>query len=117
MKFISLRNQKEFDFVNKSGIKINSRFFIIIFSDKVPIKAVTDQALFAGFKVSKRFSKKAVVRNKTKRRIRHMIHLSIAQYATELTRKSIIIIPKISFMKALFKDAYLDFTKSITKYL
>ncbi|GAB4163860.1 MAG: hypothetical protein Tsb006_3220 [Rickettsiaceae bacterium] len=66
-------------------------------------------------KVSRRFSKKAVVRNKVKRRIRHIVTMLAKDLEINLVGKSIIIIPKKGFDKTNFAKLFADFKRSIVK--
>lgn len=111
----SLKNQKEFDLVNKYGVKLNGRYFVLVFADNFAIapknirkkssrtcletysdigtkaedaqKQVQDvdvgktsspimasKCVRLGLKVGKKVGG-AVVRNKIKRRARHLLRL------------------------------------------
>ncbi len=112
MNIISLKNQKQFDFVNKSGTKKHSARFILIYTNKIP-DFIIDQNSFLGFgmKVSRKYSKKAVIRNKVKRRIRHIMSLLSNDTSIDIKNKSLIIIPKNGFDKTNFANLYDDFKK------
>lgn len=109
---ISLKNQKQFDFVNKYGKKNHSTNFIVISTNSVPEFLAEDLPYLSfGMKVSRRFSKKAVIRNKVKRRIRHLIRLLAHDETLNILNKSLIIIPKNGFHIAEFAQLYNEFKK------
>jgi ribonuclease P protein component len=66
-KNLRIRKQKEFDFLYRKGKKLRSKYFIIIF--------VANDIGFNRFAfiVSTKVDKRAVVRNKLKRRMREII--------------------------------------------
>lgn len=118
MTVFSLKNQKEFDFVNKHGSKKHGSCFIVILSSNIsllncPFKNIT----FLGLKVSKKFSKKAVVRNKAKRRIKHLVNILIRDPSVDLNRKALIVIPKIGIEKNKFSILKNDLKKTILDIL
>ena len=96
MLISSLKNQADFDLVNKRGRKLSSRSFIFVVVKNYP-KAPKDleSGLFVGMKVSRKASKKAVVRNKIKRRIRHLIQLANKKVPSfAFCKPGLIVIPK-----------------------
>lgn len=112
MKILSLKNQKQFDFVNKSGAKKHSARFIVIYTTKIPEFFLDNISFVAfGMKVSRKYSKKAVIRNKVKRRIRHVMYLLSNDDSVNMLNKSIIVIPKNGFDKANFAELYGDFKR------
>ena len=95
MLISSLKNQKEFDLVNKLGKKFHSPYFITIIAKnstklfaKLNVKGNIDNlckksseilynssnTLLFGMKVGRKLGN-AVIRNKIKRRIRHLVRL------------------------------------------
>lgn len=103
MSIYSLKNQKEFDLVNKCGVKLNSHYFIIIYAQNFfPIKTPTDNPIFLGMKVGRKFSKKAVVRNKAKRITRHLVRDLLNNGLLKGGDKAFIIIPKRHVLSAKF---------------
>ena len=120
MYVVSLKNQKEFDRVNRHGIKAHGGFFILIISSHIhetqtlSKNNATSSFLF-GMKVSRRFSKKAVVRNKVKRRIRHLVRMIANDLKPIAENKALIIIPKIGFDKTNFAELHNDFNNVFIK--
>ena len=116
MHIVSLKNQKEFNYVNKIGTKLHGSFFIIIVSSSLPRSVSSENSTLAfGMKVSRKFSKKANIRNKSKRRIRHLVRLLTKEPMVNVENRSIIIIPKMGFDKSDFADLYLNFKKMFQK--
>ncbi len=114
----SLKNQKEFDLVNHKGTKYYSDYFILVISPTPPpltchnTNSDTD-TLYYGIKVGRKYSKKAVIRNKVKRRVRHLIRiLSINKTQGFGT----IIIPRKDFHTANFLELQNQFEKFYSKY-
>lgn len=104
MLILSLKNQKEFDIVNKVGKKQHSPYFIAIIAKNFSAIPTTDSnTIFFGMKVGKKLGK-AVTRNKIKRRIRHLIRLISKNQQLENNAIGIIIIPKKGFEKIEFKN-------------
>ena len=68
-----------------------------------------------GMKVSRKFSKKAVVRNKAKRRIRHLTQLLVKNSDINTDNKSIIVIPKRGFENYDFSKLTADFFRAVAK--
>ena len=114
MYAFSLKNQKEFDLVNKTSAKVHGAFFIIIISRVLPPTSQPDTFAF-GMKVSRRFSKKAVIRNKVKRRIRHLVRIAADKLGDVIANHSVIIIPKHGFNTTDFSDLSLNFNNVIAK--
>ncbi len=121
----SLRNQAEFNHINKTGKKIYSTHFLIIVSKNlssllaVRSKTINYQPsgkkeIFFGMKVSKKMGD-AVIRNKIKRRIRHLIR-NIQNKITLDNSIGMIIIPKKGFDSVKFSEletALTDTLKSL----
>ena len=115
MSILSLKNQKEFDHVNRHGLKKHGSYFVLVVS-KVALRTdltASNQTIFE-MKVSRKFSKKAVIRNKAKRRIRHLVRLLAKNPDIDTKNKAMIIIPKRGFEDCDFAKLYSDFTKAFT---
>lgn len=114
MSVFSLKNQKEFDFVNKHGSKKHGSCFIIILSSNIAsLHCPSDNTTFLGLKVSRKFSKKAVIRNKAKRRIKHLLNILIQDPLVDINKKAFIVIPKIGLDKVDFLKLKKDFKKVV----
>lgn len=102
--FVSLKNQKQFDIVNKHGVKISTSCFIAIWDNNFNshfLDIHNDQNIFYfGFKVSKKFSPKATERNLAKRRIRSAVKLFVQ--GNNISNGSIVLIPKRNFNSIKF---------------
>ena len=103
---ISLKNQRQFDLVNSKGWKYYSRFFLAIVALDKSLYGHDELAL--GMKVTRKLGN-AVVRNKIKRRIRHLSRLISPNLAAG--RPSLVIIPKKGFNKVLFSTLLEEFNK------
>ena len=68
-----------------------------------------------GMKVSRKFSKKAVIRNKAKRRIRHSTQLLVKNPDINTDNTSIIVIPKRGFENYNFSKLSNDFFRAFSK--
>ncbi len=117
MNILSLKNQKEFDSVNKYGSKIHGSCFILIVSTKILHTEIVSASnpTILGMKVSRKFSKKAVIRNKAKRRIRHLTQLLVKNPDINTDNKSIIVIPKRGFENYNFSKLSSDFFREFSK--
>lgn len=113
MKAYSLKNQGEFDLVNRRARKIFTPFGIIIIASNVQIRGNTDNLFAFGMKVSKKVSKKAVIRNKIKRRVRHLIRLVLDNSTININDKAVIIIPRRNFDIVDFAELKKVFIKTI----
>lgn len=117
MTLYSLKNQRQFDLVNRYGKKITSPYFMLIFArdfNSIEIDGVDDPILF-GMKVSKKLSKRANVRNKIKRRIRHLMRLVIKEKDLNLSQTALVFIPYKSFDKVEFALLYAEFRKCLNR--
>jgi ribonuclease P protein component len=115
---LSLKNQKEFDYIKKYGYQNNSSWFIIVAAKSAScLKNYSENVTLLGLKVSRKFSKKAVIRNKARRRIRHLLNISIKEESLNLNGKGVIVIPKIGMDSADFKFVKRDFVKSLVNIL
>ena len=110
MSIISLKNQKEFDLVNKRAAKQHGSSLILVLSDKFLNTRSTDKDIMSfGIKVSRKYSKKAVIRNKAKRRVRHLMRIMANDSKLDTQKKSLIIIPKKGFHEVPFVRLKADF--------
>lgn len=109
MTIYSLKNQPEFDLVNKQGKKAYSPYFILVQSKNFPIPPLDlTNLVFLGMKVGRKIGK-AVVRNKIKRRIRHLVQIISKHPKLQPRRIGIIVIPKKGFEK-------IDFTILLSEF-
>jgi ribonuclease P protein component len=114
----SLKNQKEFDFVNQHGSKKHGSCFIIVLSSNVSsLHPPSDNTTFLGLKVSRKYSKKAVIRNKAKRRIKHILQNLVQDPSIDLKQKAFIVIPKIGLDKADFSNLKKDFKRVVLQIM
>ncbi len=115
MSLNSLKNQKQFDLVNLRGKKLSTRYFIVVVSqdfDLINVGSVNPT--FFGIKVSKKISKSACVRNKIKRRIRHLMRIMLNDADLNLTKMAVIFIPYKGFDSVEFSILSSEF-KSLLK--
>jgi ribonuclease P protein component len=112
LSIISLKNQKQFDVINKIGKKLHSDYFFALVSSVKPKFLPHDfsnfPSMFLGMKVGKKLGN-AVIRNKIKRRIRHLSRVIHAKQTNSYI--SIILIPKKNFENILFEKLEKDFEK------
>lgn len=114
----SLKNQKEFDLVNHKGTKYYCDYFILVISPTPPQllsqnPSILNNTLYYGIKVGRKYSKKAVVRNKVKRRVRHLVRILSANKTDGF---AMIIIPRKDFHVANFLSLQTEFEKFHSKY-
>jgi len=105
----SLKKQSDFDLVNKIGYKINTPYFLAIcatYPENSQNYRISSFSL--GMKVSRKLGN-AVIRNKIKRRIRHLVR--IIQAKKGLNNSALIIIPKKNFQNIHFTTLVLEFEK------
>ena len=103
MSLYSIKNQKEFDFVKKRGIALYSPYFVVVFAKNCKGGDIDMTCgTFLGMKVSRRFSKKAVIRNKAKRRIRHLVQFIVDNKKMDTDALAMVIIPHKGMEKAKF---------------
>lgn len=107
-KLLSLKNQREFDAVNKTGKKFVGKFVIAVISQKFSndTDAFSTQRTYLGLKVGRKFGN-AVTRNKFKRRIRAIIYNISKTYSGNI----FIIIPKLHASKTDYKNLEQDLNK------
>ncbi|MCC8483951.1 MAG: ribonuclease P protein component [Rickettsia endosymbiont of Labidopullus appendiculatus] len=128
MLILSLKNQKEFDLVNKLGKKFHSPYFItVIAKDFTKLHQIqlckksreilddsSDIILF-GIKAGRKLGN-AVIRNKIKRRIRHLVRLLSRETQIKPNSWAMIIIPKKGFdqieFATLLSELYKIFSKA-----
>jgi len=112
----SLRNQKKFDLVNLHGKKVSSPYFMVVIAQNFSlIQADSQNPTFLGMKVSKKISKKAYIRNKIKRRIRHLMRLMLKECDLNLSKVAIIFIPYKNFDLVEFAKLSLEFKSVLQK--
>lgn len=99
-KNLRIRKQKDFDFLYKKGKRIKSKFFNIIF---IPNNIGFNRFAFI---VSAKVDKKAVARNKLKRRMREIIR---ANYNKIKTSFDFIIIALPQAARVDFNELRTDF--------
>jgi ribonuclease P protein component len=114
---LSLKNSKEFDLVNKHGVKRYGAYFIAIFAKNfTAIDSISENTMFLGMKVSKKLSKKAVIRNKIKRRIRHLVRNIHKDQSVNTANTALIIIPKKGFEDVNFQKLADDLKNVLSKF-
>jgi ribonuclease P protein component len=112
----SLRNQKKFDLVNLHGKKVSSPYFMVVIAQNFSlIQTDSQNPTFLGMKVSKKISKKAYIRNKIKRRIRHLTRLMLKEYDLNLSKVAIIFIPYKNFDLVEFAKLSFEFKSILQK--
>jgi ribonuclease P protein component len=120
----SLKNQRHFDLVNKQGKKLHSPYFTLIIANNISqadlelsqVILKKPIAIALGMKVSKKLGK-AVIRNKIKRRIRHLVRIISKDLAITNSTLGMIIIPKKNFDKLEFSVLLDQLKKSLWQYL
>lgn len=135
MLISSLKNQKEFDLVNKVGKKFHSPYFITIIAKnstklfaKLNVKGNIDNlykksseilynssnTLLFGMKVGKKLGN-AVIRNKIKRRIRHLVRLLSKESKFKQNSWAMIIIPRKGFEQIEFATLLSELYKIVSQ--
>ena len=116
MAILSLKNSKEFNIVNKHGVKKHGAYLLVVLATNFThIPSSSPDSTFFGMKVSKKLSKKAVVRNKIKRNIRHLVRNLIKEESINTDNKAFIVIPKKSFKNTSFAKLTTDFCNIFKK--
>jgi ribonuclease P protein component len=120
----SIKKQSTFVYLNKKGRKVHSPYFILIyqknFTKEAPASfnklndAAAENFIALGMKVTKKIGN-AVVRNKIKRRSRHLIRLMSKDLRAG--KHAIVIIPKSGFEKIEFTVLQSEFNKAINSQL
>lgn len=135
MLISSLKNQKEFDLVNKLGKKFHSPYFITIIAKnstklfaKLNVKGNIDNlckksseilynssnTLLSGMKVGKKLGN-AVIRNKIKRRIRHLVRLLSKESKFKQNSWAMIVIPRKGFEQIEFATLLSELYKIVSQ--
>ncbi|WP_342278950.1 MULTISPECIES: ribonuclease P protein component [unclassified Candidatus Tisiphia] len=135
MLISSLKNQKEFDLVNKLGKKFHSPYFITIIAKnstklfaKLNVKGNIDNlckksseilynssnTLLFGMKVGKKLGN-AVIRNKIKRRIRHLVRLLSKESKFKQNSWAMIVIPRKGFEQIEFATLFSELYKIVSQ--
>ncbi len=135
MLISSLKNQKEFDLVNKLGKKFHSPYFITIIAKnstklfaKLNVKSNIDNlckksseilynssnTLLFGMKVGKKLGN-AVIRNKIKRRIRHLVRLLSKESKFKQNSWAMIVIPRKGFEQIEFATLLSELYKIVSQ--
>ena len=112
MPISSLKNQKYFDLVNKRGTKLHKPSAVLVLAKNYPNDLDTVGHITLGMKVGKKLGN-AVVRNKIKRRIRHIITL-ISKQADFKSNLGLIVVARKGFDKATFSTLFDEFSKSLS---
>jgi ribonuclease P protein component len=131
----SLKNQKEFDLVNKLGKKFHSPYFITIIAKnstklfaKLNVQGNIDNlckksseilynssnTLLFGMKVGKKLGN-AVIRNKIKRRIRHLVRLLSKESKFKQNSWAMIVIPRKGFEQIEFATLLSELYKIVSQ--
>lgn len=107
--FTSLKNQSAFNIVNKLGKKYYKDHFLVVIAKNFEVKQNSAKTTLAiGIKVTKKLGK-AHVRNKIKRRIRHIMRVIVTKNNLNLVNTGIIVVPKLGFDKIKFALLYKEF--------
>ncbi|HJO96124.1 MAG TPA: ribonuclease P protein component [Victivallales bacterium] len=101
----SLRLKSEFDNVRRNGKKYVSKYFLLIFTDSI------DNKLKYGIICGRKFSKKAVTRNRVRRLIKESFRLINAQ----LKVNHIVFIPRKSMINSKMQDIHKEMINSCKK--
>ncbi|HPN83936.1 MAG TPA: ribonuclease P protein component [Victivallales bacterium] len=94
-----LRLLSDFDYVRSSGVKYAGRFLVIL------IAPARTGALKVGFICSRKFSKKAVVRNRAKRIMKEIFRNS----KSGLMECELIMIPRLYLLKSGIREVQDEF--------
>lgn len=116
MPLYSLSNQKKFDLVNLHGKKVSTPYFMVVIAQNFSLIQTDSQCpTFLGIKVSKKVSKKAYIRNKIKRRIRHLMRIMLKECDLNLSQVAIIFIPYKHFDLVEFAKLSIEFKNVLQK--
>lgn len=100
-----LRQQSDFNLVNKLGRKYKSSHFICV-THKPQIVDVVDlkfNEVFLGLKVSKKIGN-AVVRNKVRRRLKHIIRHSVLNSQSDHRNRRFVIVPHSNIVDSSYES-------------
>lgn len=136
MLILSLKNQKEFDLVNKLGRKFHSPYFITIIAkdftkllarsnvrDNIDGKSASQTQLckkssaillLFGMKAGRKLGN-AVIRNKIKRRIRHLVRLLSKEPQFKQNSWAMIVVPKKGFEQIEFATLLSELYRIVSK--
>ncbi|MDC0864592.1 ribonuclease P protein component [Rickettsiaceae bacterium] len=120
MDIVSLKNQREFDLVNTHGRKAHGSCLILVLVQNFSHISNYEQGkpkTFLGMKVSRKFAKKAVIRNKAKRRIRHLMQDIANDQSIDISDAAFIVIPKRGLESVGFEKLSHDFRKNFLRLL
>lgn len=118
MSLYSVKNQKQFDIIRAKGSKISCLYFTIVVTKNFTFTMDHSwNGTFLGIKVSKKLSKKAPIRNKIKRRIRHLMRIALASYGLNLQNIALTFIPYKNFELVEFSKLSSEFKKLLEKSL
>jgi ribonuclease P protein component len=113
-KISTLKNQAAFDLANKVGKKNNGRFFILV-SHKPASEIQSQKVIYLGLKVSKKMGN-AIVRNKIRRRIKHMFrNISKKLPEEKWLGRVFVLIPRKGFDKGVFSELEKDLIWNVKK--
>ena len=79
------------------------------------IETDSETPTFLGMKVNKKISKKACIRNKIKRRIRHLTRIMLKDSDLNLSKVAIIFIPYKNFELVEFAQLSLEFKRLLQR--
>ncbi len=116
----SIKHQLDFNAVSKNGKKILSHNLITIldinFANSDNSDRLDDKCFYYGLKVSKKFSKKAVIRNRVKRRIRAALDKFIdSNQNIHISGSAALFIPKKNILKCKFSNIVQDIKNTYEK--
>ncbi len=116
MPLYSLKNQQKFDLVNSKGKRASSPYFMVVLAQNFNlIQTDTSHPTFLGMKVSRKISKKACIRNKIKRRIRHLMRIMLNDNNFDLSDLAVIFIPYKNFELVEFATLLLEFKRVLQR--
>jgi ribonuclease P protein component len=105
---VSLKNQSEFDLVNKKGSRFSCPYFTLVISRS------SGSCVRLGMKVGRKLGK-ANIRNKIKRRIRHIVRLFASDNPLEYLE--FILVPKLRFEQVQFRELCDNFSSLVSRFV